>query len=157
MAVNLRTVVAELDVGQLRGLARARRLDEKRCQLKEEERRLARKLRSVTARSERLDRSIQRILRRYKSKGRGRRGRKRGSTKRRSNLRFPLMVVQAFKGTGKGNLRAGQVADWISKKHPRLAKMLDLRARVAQTLARNRKRFKRVKKGLYALKNGVAA
>lgn len=156
MAINLKSVVAELDVRQLRNLANARRLEEKKVALLERESDLRKQLQSVSSRVLRLEKRITRIIGRQSAGSSARRnGRKSG--RRRTGLAIPTLIVKALKGAGKKPLRAREVSDWIQKRHPQTSRMADFRSRVAQALARDRKRFQRVKKGLYALKPGIAA
>ena len=156
MAINLKSVVAELDVRQLRSLANARRLEERKAALLEREGDLRKQLQSISSQVLRLEKRINRIIG-PKSFGRSARPNGRKSGSRRSGLAIPTLIVKAFKGAGKKPLRAREVSDWIQKKHPQTSGIADFRGRVAQALARDRKRFQRVKKGLYTLKPGIAA
>ena len=157
MAINLRSLVAELDTQQLRRLAQARRLEEKKVELKVEEARLQRQLRSVSKKVTRLERRIDRIVGQTATRSNGGRSRFRRSTRRRSGKSVPTLIVQAFKDSRRKTLRARDVISLILKKHPHLCNIRSLHARVAQALSGDRKRFKRVKKGVYTIKTGISA
>lgn len=157
MPIDLRLVVAELDLPKIHRVAKARRLEERSQALRKEEDVLKKRLVGVRKDLSRLDDRISRLLSRNGARHRGGRGRGPSKVQQVAGVDLPSLVVRAFSGIGKRKAKAPELAKWIAKHYPAMGNVKHVRQRVAETLAKNRKCFRRLGRGLYTLRKSSAA